>query len=102
MLDYVYALKRNAGTSFKVNVTRFLLDATRKSFKINASLYNDFMKYDLMNALQNIVEKELYFPESYMGEKPLEFVKKIIQTYTLERENMLELIEYTYQRNLIL
>lgn len=102
VLDYVYSLRRSVAVpNFKVNVTGFLMDPKRKNIKINERIYNDFTKYDLMNALQNIVENEWYFKDSYMAKNPDEFIKKIIQDYTLERENILELIDSSYKRNLV-
>lgn len=101
MLDFLYALRRNLlNPDLEINLISFLLDPRNQNIRINNKLYSDFTKYDLMNALQNIVEKGLFFPESYFAENPNESVKKIIQAYTRERECILELTENIYERNL--
>lgn len=80
--------------------TNFLLDESCRTIKINEKVYNDFSKYELMNALEIIVEKELYFPESMFSKNPDQSIKKIIQAYNLERERLLELSESIYRRKL--
>ena len=83
-----------------LNATKFLLDESCRTIKINEKIYNDFSKYELMNALEIIVEKELYFPGSMFSKNPDQSIKKIIQAYTHEREHLLELSESIYRRKL--
>lgn len=83
-----------------LSATNFLLDESCRTIKINERIYDDFSKYELMNALEIIVEKELYFPESMFSNNPEQSIKKIIQAYTLERERLLELSESIYRRKL--
>lgn len=68
---------------------------------LNETLKNDFSKYELMNALESILEKELFFSESYLGTKGSEGIKKIVQDFSLERETILALLEENYKRRLI-
>ena len=53
-----------------------------------------------MNALQNIIEKELYFPNSFIANDPDAKIKEIIQNYVHERECILELMDTMYERKL--
>lgn len=101
LIDYVYNLRQRViNPNLSINVTGFLLDPKKQSIKVNNQLYSDFTKYDLMNALQNIVEKELFFSNSYMGQHKEDCIKKIIQEYTLERESILGLADAIYERKL--
>lgn len=100
LFDYLYALRRNYCSPFKVNVVGFLQDKTRQTLKINETLFDDFKKYDLMNALESIVEKRLYFPDSFLAKNPSLFIKQSIQMYTLEREAILEMLDSSYQRKM--
>lgn len=101
LIDYVYNLRQKIiNPNLPINITRFLLDPKKQSVKINTQLYSDFTKYDLMNALQNILEKELFFPDSYIAQHRSDCIKKIMQEYNLERENILALEDFIYERKL--
>lgn len=99
-LDYVYALRRNYSCSLKSNVLGFLMDKKRQTIQINELLFDDFQKYNLMNALENIIEKKLYFPESILAKNPSLFLKQTIESYTLEREAILEMLDTSYKRKI--
>jgi len=53
-----------------------------------------------MNALESIVEKRWYFPDSFLAKNPSLFIKQSIQMYTLEREAILEMLDSSYQRKM--
>ena len=101
ILDFLYAFRRNFLTpDFLINPTAFLNGSQNRSIKINKKLHSNLSKYDLMNALQNIIEKELYFPNSFIANDPDAKIKEIIQNYVHERECILELMDTMYERKL--
>lgn len=101
LIEYLYAFRqREINPNFHISTVSFLADPNKRVVTLNENLQNDFSKYELMNALQNILKKELYFPNSYLGLNGEESVKKIMQDYTRERECILELTESIYTRRL--
>lgn len=101
LIKFVYAFRQKIiNPNFKISIVSFLADPHKRIITLNDNLQNDFSKYELMNALQGILEKELYFPSSYLGMNEEDGIKKIMQDYTLEREYLLTLLEENYERKL--
>jgi hypothetical protein len=100
ILDFLYAYRKIITEGAKIDPTGFLLNRKNCVIKVNEKIYYDFMKYELMNALQNIVDNNLYFEKSILDENPQEQIKKIIKKYCNEREMILELYESEYQKTL--
>lgn len=101
MLNFLYMYRRNIMERKHIfNTTSFLLDPKTRVIKINNKIYSDFTKYELMNALQRIVEEQLYFKESIFKTNPNDTIKKIIQEYIKERETILQLSESIYNKNI--
>lgn len=101
MLDFLYMQRRNLIESAAIlNAVSFLLDPKSLVIKPNEKIFSDFSKYELMDALEKIIEDELYFPSSILAPNPSEEIKRIIQAYNLERSNFLKLSDTIYQKNL--
>lgn len=101
MLDFLYMFRRNLirPKTFD-NPVIFLSDPKNRVIKVNNKIFNDFSKYELMDALQRIVESQCYFPDSIFSENPEEQIRRIIQEYNGEREHILELSDSVYHRSL--
>lgn len=101
ILDFLYAMRRNVieGKTI-INPVGFLLEPRNRVIKVNNKIYSDFSKYELMDALQNIVEGGLYFENSIFAVDSNEKIRRIIRDYNFERECLLELADSIYQRNL--
>lgn len=101
MLDYLYMFRRNLiKPKTFANPVIFLSDPKNRVIKINDKIYSDFSKYELMDALQKIVDTECYFKESIFAENPDEQIKRIVQEYIAEREQILDMSDSIYQRSL--
>lgn len=99
MLNFLYMYRRNILERKHIfNPTSFLLDPKSRVVKINDKIYSDFTKYELMDALQRIVEEKLYFPESIFKTNPNDKIKMLIQEYIRERENLIQLSESVYNK----
>lgn len=99
MLNFLYMYRRNLlERKYIFNPTSFLLDPKSRVIKINDKIYSDFTKYELMDALQRVAEGRLYFPESIFKDNPDDKIKQLIQEYTIERENLLQLSESVYNK----
>lgn len=101
ILDFLYAMRRNVieGRTI-INPVSFLLEPRNKVIKVNNKIYSDFSKYELMDALQNIVDGGLYFENSLFAVDSNEKIRRIIRNYNFERECLLDLADSIYQRNL--
>lgn len=101
LLDFLYNYRQNLITAKRTLYSvSFLLDQKNRVIDIGTSIFNDFSKYELMNALQSICENDLYFSHSVLATNQSEAIKKIIQEYNLERERILELLDSIYKRDL--
>lgn len=102
LINYVYAFRQKViNPKLRVSNVSFLSNPNKRVVTLNETLKNDFSKYELMNALESTLEKELFFSESYLGTKGSEGIKKIVQDFSLERETILALLEENYKRRLI-
>lgn len=103
LIQYVYNYReRIINPNFQISPVSFLNNPNKRIIVLNESLQNNFSKYKLMNAIQNILEKKLYLCDSYLGKQGEEGAKKIIQEYSQEREKILALLEENYKRRLIM
>ena len=101
MLNFLYMYRRNIIERRTIfNPTSFILDPKSRVIKLNDKMYCDFTKYELMDALGKIVEQQLYFPESIFGNNPDEKIRKLIQDYIEEREQLLELTNSVYKKRI--
>ncbi|MBQ8681978.1 MAG: hypothetical protein IJ509_03605 [Bacilli bacterium] len=99
ILEFLHIYRRNLiETKNFINPVSFLFEEKTRVVKINNKIYCDFNKYELMDALERIVEYQLFFPESILGENPYEQIKKVINEYTLKREHILKLSDSIFKR----
>ena len=101
LIDYLHLLREYLLNPWYVKNAPEVLFAKSKSItEINPKVKNNFSKYELMESLLRIMEQKLYFPNSYLAKNPKKVVKKVVQTYTTEKEQILETIDSVYKRNL--
>lgn len=99
--DYLYTYRRKViEVNANIRPAEFLSNPQNRVIKLNTTLYNDFTKYELMEALEQIIEMERYFPESIFAHNPSSQVKNIIQDYNMKRERVLKLADTIYKRNI--
>lgn len=83
-----------------IKPTSFLLDPKNLVINLNPKIYDDFSKYELMDALQKISEYQLYFPDSILATDTNEQIRRIIHEYVCQREHILELSDSIYNKHL--
>lgn len=85
----------------KVLPTAFL-ENKQRCVKINISLFNDWKKYDLMNSMQQIIEKGLYCEQSNFRIDSHNEMKRVLTQYMKERKRILSLTEHAFEQNISL
>ena len=101
LITYIYGFRdKSINSNLKINPVSFLANPINRIKVVNDSLKDDFSKYNLMNIIERIIEKELYFTGSYLDVSKNVAIKKIMQAYTLEREYILTSLNENYERKL--
>lgn len=59
-------------------------------FFINRDIYSDFIKYEIIGALEDILEKDLYNKDSEFGKNPKVKIKEITGRYMALRDKILK------------
>lgn len=98
ILDFLYAYRKIITSGLRINPMDFLTYPKNSVVKVNERIFYNFSKYSIMNALEGIIENELYFSNSIFDENPQEQIKNIIKQYCIEREKILETYETEYQK----
>ncbi len=95
LINFLYAYRNNIVCgSLQFSKVPFLLDLEKKVIEENPNMASSFSKYELMDILERILEKKLYLPNSFLGEKQEDGIKQIVAEYLEEKEAMLEVQEY--------
>ena len=101
MIDYLYALRNKViDNNYKINVVGFLTNPSKRVVNINEKLSNHFSKYELMDCLEQIIEKQSYYPQSFLGINGKDGIKKVMQDYSEEKKRILKLTDSIYERKL--
>lgn len=95
ILTLVQNMKVNKSVNAFINAN-FLLQ--NGSYQINPYIYNDFTKYDIMNDLEQIVDKGLCLESSELYKNPSGTIKKIVLDYQNTRQKTLQLLNDSYNR----
>lgn len=95
ILTLVQNMKVNKSVNAFINAD-FLLQ--NGSYQISPNIYNDFTKYDIMNDLEQIIEKGLCLESSELYKNPTETIKRIVLDYHNTREKTLRLLNDGYQK----
>ena len=62
-------------------------------YTVNSDLFSDFIKYEIINALEEILDKGLYNKDSELGMKPKVKIKEITGRYMALRDRILKEID---------
>jgi hypothetical protein len=96
LVEYLHILRYNLTTTKdKINPTSFLNNNSLKSIRINKNVFNDFSKYDILNTLQEIIDKELYFNDSIFTN--INVFRVVLNTYLKEKEEFNDLLDKEYK-----
>ena len=92
ILQLITNMKTTGRMNRKDNISFLLAKAEKYSYEINPHILGDFNKYNIMNALEEILERGLVNPHSELAERPQETIREVIDTYERGREKTLDLL----------
>ena len=93
ILEFITNMKTTGKMNRKENISFLSENDDKYIYEMNPHILGDFNKYNIMNALEEILEKGLVNPHSQLYEQPEETIKKVVETYERGREKTLELLE---------
>lgn len=77
------------GNKTRVESISFL-NSTDVQYTINSDIYSDFIKYEIIGQLEEILDKGLYNKDSDFGKNPKAKIKEITGRYMTLRDNVLK------------
>lgn len=96
LINFLYAYRNNIiYHSFRNSAVPFLAYPERKIIEVNPHVVSSFDKYELMDILERILTKKLYFPNSYLAEYQESGIKQIVAEYLAEKEAMEDIQKYS-------
>jgi len=87
---------RKSGRINSINNIASLLDE-KYNVKINSLIFNDFVKYEIVNLLEQIVEKGLCNENSELYKEPTKTIKSTVNDYLNTREKTLKLVDKNFR-----
>ena len=93
ILNLMTNMKTTGRMNRKDNISFLLKTDEMYTYEINPHILGDFNKYNIMNALEEIIERGLVNPHSELCEQPHETMKTVIENYERGREKTLKLLE---------
>lgn len=100
LIEYLFYLREYYISGNSSNNLAFLTKENNRNCRINHTLYEEFTKYELLECIEAIIDKKIYFPSSSFALCPIEFEKKILNQYEKERKKLLQLSEEAYSKRL--
>ena len=94
MMAWIQEIKTTGKILQKDNV-KFIIDKNNYQFEINPHVLSDFNKYNIINALESILEKKIAMPNSTLAKEPSKTIRKVIDSYETAREKTKVLLEKT-------
>lgn len=95
ILEMLQKMRAKQGVNM-ISSADFLLQ--HRSYLLSDNLYNSFIKYDIMNDLECILDKGLCLESSELNKKPTETIGEIISNFQSQKENTLKILEKSYNR----
>lgn len=90
----ILTMLKNIRMGYKTRVESIsFLKNTDITYAINSNIYSDFIKYEIKEALEEIIDKELYNKDSKFGRNPKVKIKEITGRYMTLRDKILKEIE---------
>lgn len=97
IINLLATMKATGRINNKDNIDFILGNPEYYSYGMSPGLQNPFTKYDIMNALERILEKGTYSETSELGERPKETIRKVVDNYERGKGKVLTLLESHYK-----
>jgi hypothetical protein len=96
LVNFLYAYRSNVVHHFFQNSpVPFLAYPERRIVEVSQHIASSFDKYELMDILERILLKKLYFPNSFLAEQQESGIKQVVAEYLMEKEAMADIQEYS-------
>ena len=96
LLELLQNMKISGRMNRKDNISFLLGNDDRYIYEINPYLMSDFNKYNIINALEAILEKKMVLEASSLATSPKKCIKSVVEEYERGREKTLELLRKRY------
>lgn len=93
ILDIIIKMKTSGKMTYKNHLADIVTDIDRYQFKMNPHIMSDFNKYNIINALDNILEKGLIRDGSLFSENPRKVIRDLVNEYESGREKSFKILE---------
>jgi len=93
LLKLIRNMRMTNRISRKDNIDFLFQGTDLYSYEINPHLYSDFNKYNIINALEMILEKDLVLPDSELARHPHQTIKGVVDEYEKGREKTLKILD---------
>lgn len=97
-IDKILEIVNNMRKTGKINsITNisFLLNEYY-NIRINTAIFNDFVKYEIANLLEQIIDKKICSMDSELYKNPTATIKSVINNYLNTKEKTLNLIDKNF------
>lgn len=97
--DRILEIVNNMRKSGKINSIYNLISLLDESYnvKINTMIFNDFVKYEIVNLLEQIIEKRLCNENSELYKNPNTAIKNTVNDFLTTREKTLKLVDKNFK-----
>lgn len=92
ILGIIQQMKTFGGMNRKDSIDFLIRPKENYTYRVSPTLLSDFNKYNIIDALERILEKGLAMPDSSLSKNPDKTIKSIVENYESEREKTLVLL----------
>ena len=77
----------------KDNIDFLLNNSNNYNYHINPNIFSTFNKYQVIEALEEIIEKSLLLEDSLLAKQPQKTIKEVVSKYEKGREKVLSSLD---------
>lgn len=97
IIELLNNMRRTGKMNQKDNISFITSNLSKYRYRLNPHLESDFTKYKIVEAIEQIIEKDLYVKESELGKNPTKVIKKVVSDYEKNRRRVSNLLEMKAQ-----
>lgn len=92
LVELIRIMKTTGRMNSRQNMDFLLRDSENYMFDINPNILSDFNKYNIINALEAILEKGMALPDSELSCDSKKTIRGVVEEYERGREKTLEML----------
>ena len=89
----IISVMRKTGKISKIDNLKFIIESSKYCYTLNNEIFNDFLKFDIVEVLESIIDKKIYNPNSELSKNPTKTIKEVVNSYQKGREKTLKLLK---------